>query len=991
MSFKKGNTEQSSKTQLYQTKTVSEKNISGKNNDMTHLLHLNKYFIESNVEELEKYIHEEKIYDSEEIAIAIKKLLEKYDPTNKNFYKMLDILLKRKWPINKVLEISQKDYPKFLIFEENKPKQKITLLTLAIKLEDEEFVKTVLNHHNIETINMPDPYNIYPVFYSILFNKKDQTTILSSLIQNGANLNQIYKFEEGPNKGEQHTIFTLACLKNLPNVIKLLIDNPQIYPNFAITPTADTGLHICARGGMEKALKILLDSDRIDPNRINAENKKAQEVVIDNEKKNEIIKLFVNYSMKKNEMNNNSSMQKNNSQYGNMNLMNKKNSNNEQINLNNMNHDLNNNINNNNKNDEYKNYLNNKNNNLLINKNMSNMNNNPQPNQLIQNLNMENMNPNESSDFSEEQGKNNSNKNIKYQKMNMNQNNISLNKTQINPRILNQNMYNNLIPNSKNTFNLEIPVVMENKNKVHYRVGNRELSNFLIPKSNSIPILNLDMNDKTFKLELEINELTAQISEIEKESKKIEEEIRKDDEEINAKKNDLAKKGARLKQFNTDIVNCNQELETLKETQENILAQIPEGKVYKGTNKNGNKKLLKFSLNEIEDNEMFKILNKDLLDYQLYKSEIISKQNNALQIENRINEIKNIVKNLTQEYEVNIYGSYALGLNMDWSDIDLVLVKNENQENVENNNNNNNEDNNNILLMQQNGNINELQNDNISVANTDSTRESVLLNLNNNNAYQNQINNSNILEFLSQKLNNLDWVKSIKFRENLEVRILRAECIVNLQPEPKLFYIDISVETEKHLGLKCVTLINNYLKEYPVLKPITIALRAILHSANLHLPEKGGLSAYGLILMVVSYIQSQKEYFTKNDPYLCGKIFYGFLRHYGIMFDFNKYLILTYIGNESGYNNGDKESFLNLNQYGQEFIILDPLNNNNNVASKSFQFMNLKMAFMIAYMVTKEDCDCGCHFGEAEFENSFQSTEHCYLKRMLNSVRRFQG
>ena len=80
-----------------------------------------------------------------------------------------------------------------------------------------------------------------------------------------------------------------------------------------------------------------------------------------------------------------------------------------------------------------------------------------------------------------------------------------------------------------------------------------------------------------------------------------------------------------------------------------------------------------------------------------------------------------------------------------------------------------------------------------------------------------------------------------------------------------------------------------------------------------------------------------------------------------------------------------------MNQYGQEFIILDPLNNTNNVAIKSFQFMNLKMAFMIAYMVTKEDCDCGCHFGKAEFENSFLSTEHCYLKRMLNSVRRFQG
>ena len=149
MSYKKGNSEQSSKTQFYQTKTVSEKNISGKNNDMTHLLHLNTYFTESNIEELEKYIDEENIYDSEEIANAIKKLLEIYDPTNKNFYKMLDILLNRNWPINKVLEISQKDYPKFLIFEENKPREKITLLTLAIKLEDEDFVKTVLKHHNL--------------------------------------------------------------------------------------------------------------------------------------------------------------------------------------------------------------------------------------------------------------------------------------------------------------------------------------------------------------------------------------------------------------------------------------------------------------------------------------------------------------------------------------------------------------------------------------------------------------------------------------------------------------------------------------------------------------------------------------------------------------------------------------------------------------------------------------------------------------------------
>ena len=70
-------------------------------------------------------------------------------------------------------------------------------------------------------------------------------------------------------------------------------------------------------------------------------------------------------------------------------------------------------------------------------------------------------------------------------------------------------------------------------------------------------------------------------------------------------------------------------------------------------------------------------------------------------------------------------------------------------------------------------------------------------------------------------------------------------------------------------------------------------------------------------------------------------------------------------------------------------MIVDPLNNKNNVARENFQFMNLKMAFMIAFMVTKEDCECGCHYGKALNENSLCSTEHSYLKRMFNAVKRF--
>ena len=993
MSHTKGNFDQSSKANLYKIKAISDKNIISGKNELTHILHLNELIKQSNIEELQNYIQKEKPSQFE-IKVAIAELMKKYDPKDQNFYIMLNIFLNTGFPINTGINFQKKELLNNANLEEN---EEVNLLNLAILLNDLEFTKIVLKYHDKNTINEKDEKGQNAIINSILFNKNDNTDIINLLISHGANLNITFKLEISPNKFEEHSLFTLACYKNLPNVIKLLLDNPQIYVNFQVHPTGDTGLHICARGGMENALKVLLSSDKINPDILNKEGKKADKLISDNENKNEILKLFVNHynyiSKKKNDVNNNLTMMKNNNQFGNINNINKKNINNEQLNTNN----INNNINiNNNRNDEYKNYIN-KNN--LNNKNkMSNMNNNLEANQIRKNINTENMVSNESSDFSEDQEtkeKINNGKNIKPQKINVHNQNSNQPLSQMNSiKILNQKIYNNLISNGNSNFNfnVEIPIKMIPRKKGFFKTEKfKSLNNFFTPKLNSFPILNLDINDKTFQLELEISELNSKINELDKETKEMKERIEKKKKLIEEKNKDLNSKEEKLSELNSNLQKAQENEEQLMKEQKEIISKFPEGKIYDKSNKNSNnKRELKFRYNEIDELQMYKILNKDLLDYELYITERIRRQNEAIQFENKINEIKNIIRSLSQEYDVQTYGSYAMGLNMEWSDIDLVLVKvNDNQENENNNDEN-------ILLMQPNN--NDAQNDNISVANTDSTRESVnplLINQNNNIQFPNQINNSNILDLLIQRLrtNPQEWIKGMNLRENLEIKILRIECSVNIPGEnqPRRFDIDITIENEKHYGLKCVNLIKSYLKEYPMLKPITIALRAILHSANLHLPDKGGLSAYGLILMVVSYIQSQKESLNLNEPDICGKIFYGFLKHYGVIFDFNKYLILTYPTNENSNGNTDKESYNNMNQYGQEFIILDPLNNTNNVAIKSFQFMNLKMAFMIAYMVTKEDCDCGCHFGEAEFENSFLSTEHCYLKRMLNSVRRFQG
>ena len=335
MSHLKGNNDQTSKGQLYQTNSVSEKHIPSGKYDLTHILHLKEIINKFQVEELQNYIQKEKPSQIE-IKTAINELLKIYESKNPNFYIMLDILLKTGFPINSGINFQFKELPKNFDFEEN---DEINLLMLGILLDDKDFVKTVLKYHDKKSINQKDKKGLNPIIYSILFNKNDNTDIFNLLLSNGADMNQAFKIQIMPNKYEEHSIFTLACSKNLPNLIKLLMDNPQTYINYKISPSGDTGLHICAKGGMENALKVLLSSDKINPDILNNEGKKASELIPDNEKKNEIMKLFVNYYNnninKKNDMNANLSNMKSNNQYGSINNnVNKKNANIEQLNMN---------------------------------------------------------------------------------------------------------------------------------------------------------------------------------------------------------------------------------------------------------------------------------------------------------------------------------------------------------------------------------------------------------------------------------------------------------------------------------------------------------------------------------------------------------------------------------------------------------------------------------------------------------------------------------
>lgn len=48
--------------------------------------------------------------------------------------------------------------------------------------------------------------------------------------------------------------------------------------------------------------------------------------------------------------------------------------------------------------------------------------------------------------------------------------------------------------------------------------------------------------------------------------------------------------------------------------------------------------------------------------------------------------------------------------------------------------------------------------------------------------------------------------------------------------------IDISLQDQKHYGIRCVELVKSFLKEYEVLEPLILALKNILKYANLNDP-----------------------------------------------------------------------------------------------------------------------------------------------------------
>lgn len=171
-----------------------------------------------------------------------------------------------------------------------------------------------------------------------------------------------------------------------------------------------------------------------------------------------------------------------------------------------------------------------------------------------------------------------------------------------------------------------------------------------------------------------------------------------------------------------------------------------------------------------------KSLQLDLLDYQAYVKEQLKL------IKPKIAELIKLIQNsvndsIGKDYEVKLYGSHATNLCLPWSDLDVVIIKN----------------------------------DGTPITNSHT-----------------------LLAELYKHFKDKQIFNTMNFISTTTIPLIK----IQTESEFNNISVDISLQCSNHFGIKCVALVMNFIKEYEVLVPMVLALKNILKHAGLNNPYK---------------------------------------------------------------------------------------------------------------------------------------------------------
>ena len=834
----------------------------------------------------------------------------------------------------------------------------ITLLMYACLYNDIKLIEMFINK---KSINCVDKNGKNALFYLLSKQNTTQTSdketaiIIRLLIKNGININCVAKYEQG-NKFYKQSPLSLAANNNYFISFKELLNNGANL-NFITEPEGDTILHIAVKKINHEMIKLILKSNNINLEIKNKEGKTARDLALEIEPDSIIYNLIVekisesdNIESKKSDDLSFEEKSKKSFEQNDINInYHSENAKNENIKdnipiksaLKKYNEKKRNILN------KYIKQIKTNPNNMKLYINVSkdtqiNNNKNDNIDKMVDYLvleNDENRRPVINIDLL-------SKKFLNYKKaLNTSSNNNSNTKTKKKNYInkitfMNNNIDNNINININNDIakkNITMKLEEENSTlkKDLERVNSKknELINNMQEKNKYINQLELKYNKEIEALNIKLKSIQEEKDSLEDKMKLLEKEKSELEEKVIKLEKDNYDLNQNMTQIKNEYSELNQKTEKMIKEKENekLNKNIPIQTIKSNPEYFSNYLNKKFNKYNYEEEYKLDCLSSDLTDFEIYVKQRTEKEKNIYDA--LIKNVTNSVNKTLPYYEVNLYGSHATNLCLPWSDLDVVLIKR--------------------------------------------------LNGNNISSIQTTFDNSSLLSKLFENIRNEPWVKDCKLISKASVPIIKLFAIEQYNN----MSIDISIQDENHFGLKCVELVKNYIKEYKSLKPLVLAIKNILKRANLNDPYKGGISSYGLFLMIVYFLQGLKLSGVDISPgennCNLGKLFFNFLKFYGLTFETNKTIIKI--------NDGMNDKIFNeFDFHTSDLVIIDPLNSYNNIAKSCQQFYNIKIAFIICLMTLEDDCECGCHYNQLGDKNDNIQVEHCFLKRIFNCVKRFE-
>ena len=535
------------------------------------------------------------------------------------------------------------------------------------------------------------------------------------------------------------------------------------------------------------------------------------------------------------------------------------------------------------------------------------------------------------------------------------------------------NNYNYI--NNYDSNNLNNNINSNNNNFIQNELNNNNVGNLENYLRFKTPILNINLKteededllildnlkSENEKYDLEFQELETKLGQLYNKHNKLLQELSNVNNEIKSINNEIDSYTKQIEDKNIKNINDLNKINLLKNVENNNLEVLLSQENFINL-KSCHDKLLedeeylnkKFSEEIFDENQIKKNLSKDILDFQAYnKAQIKAKQNIIFNI---LSSLQQILDLNNDESKIYIFGSYATGLCLNWSDLDLLLIT----KNLKNNN---------IIFK---------------------------------------------LKEIVNLLNNINWIDKptliteyafpfITFSTDEEHGFMKVNLI-----------IQENNKNNKMNRYYCIKIIKQFLITYKNLEPLVLIVKQLMKCSNTlfflsnysqNSPET--LNSYSILLMIIYFFQVQLMN-TKleiiNNPDNLGELFISFLLYY-MNFDLNE---KRYIFVRTGLNDAlEGDDYLHLNNFNSKLIIIDPFDHKNNVALKTAEFRNIQFILKLVYFSSRVKCDCSCHYLKNYKNNSDEDnnndeeninkqfvelgTEHCILKKIFKTAFRINS